>query len=110
MFERVEAARRLIAELIHASPDEIAFTRNISDGINALAQALPWQAGDNVVICEALEHPAHRVGGVCRDLRPRGVAGHHHEAGHEDCDDDREDPHGDDELDERHPRLPLLSL
>jgi selenocysteine lyase/cysteine desulfurase len=59
MFERVETARSRIAELIHASADEIAFTRNISDGINALAQALPWQAGDNVVICEALEHPAN---------------------------------------------------
>jgi selenocysteine lyase/cysteine desulfurase len=59
MFERVESARSLLAQLVHASPDEIAFTRNVSDGINAIAQALPWQAGDNVVICEALEHPAN---------------------------------------------------
>ena len=59
MFERVEAARDLIARLVNASPDEIAFTRNVSDGLNTIANALPWQAGENVVICETLEHPAN---------------------------------------------------
>ena len=59
MFERIDSARRLVADLIHASADEIAFTRNVSDGLNAIAHAIPWKVGDNVVICEALEHPAN---------------------------------------------------
>jgi cysteine desulfurase / selenocysteine lyase len=59
MFERVEAARARYASLIRAEPDEIAMTKNVSDGINAFASALPWGEGDNVVICEALEHPAN---------------------------------------------------
>lgn len=59
MFERVESARTLLARLINATPDEIALTRNVSDGINAIANAIPWKPGDNVVICEALEHPAN---------------------------------------------------
>ncbi len=38
-------------------PDEIAFTKNVSEGLNMVATALPWQAGDNVVVCPELEHP-----------------------------------------------------
>jgi selenocysteine lyase/cysteine desulfurase len=51
-------ARRLVAELIAArSDDEIAVTRNVSDGLNIVASALPMAAGDNVVLCAELEHP-----------------------------------------------------
>ncbi len=59
MFERAEATRARFARLIGASPDEIAFTKNISEGINAFANALPWAEGDNVVLCESVEHPAN---------------------------------------------------
>ncbi len=31
--------------------------KNASEGLNAVANALPWSPGDNVVICAALEHP-----------------------------------------------------
>jgi len=58
MFETVERARRRFAELIGAaSPDEIAITKNVSDGLNMIAGALPWRDGDNVVLCPVLEHP-----------------------------------------------------
>lgn len=59
MFEGVERARSLYAKLIGAEPDEIAFTRNVTDGIASLAAALPWKAGDNVILCESVEHPAN---------------------------------------------------
>ncbi len=59
MFERAEGARAAFAGLIGASADEVALTRNVSDGINAFANAIDWRAGDNVVLCESLEHPAN---------------------------------------------------
>ncbi|MEQ9126128.1 MAG: aminotransferase class V-fold PLP-dependent enzyme, partial [Alphaproteobacteria bacterium] len=59
MFQTVERARAAFAELIGASADEIGFVKNVSDGINAFASGLDWRAGDNVVICAGLEHPAN---------------------------------------------------
>jgi selenocysteine lyase/cysteine desulfurase len=59
MFAGVERTRGLFARLIGADADEIAFTRNVTDGIATLAVSLPWKAGDNVVLCESLEHPAN---------------------------------------------------
>ncbi len=44
-------------ELIHAAPTDIAIVKNVSEGINAIATAIPWRAGDNVVLCAGLEHP-----------------------------------------------------
>ena len=58
-FAKVEETRALFAALIRATPDEIAFTRNVTDGIAAFAVSLPWRPGDNVVLCDALEHPAN---------------------------------------------------
>jgi cysteine desulfurase/selenocysteine lyase len=50
-------ARQLFATLIHARPNEIACTKNVSDGLNAIATALPWSPGDNVVYCPEFDHP-----------------------------------------------------
>lgn len=50
-------ARRLFAGLVHARPNEIACTKNVSDGLNAIATALPWSPGDNVVYCPGFDHP-----------------------------------------------------
>ena len=57
MFRTVERARELFARLVGASPDEIAFVKNVSEGLNAVATALPWRAGDNLVMCPEVEHP-----------------------------------------------------
>jgi len=59
MFATVERVRSRYAALIRAEPDEIAFTKNVSEGLNMAASALPWRAGDNVVLCPALEHPSN---------------------------------------------------
>jgi cysteine desulfurase/selenocysteine lyase len=59
MFSGVEKTRGLFASLVRAEPDEIAFTRNVTDGIATFGASLRWQPGDNVVICDSLEHPAN---------------------------------------------------
>ncbi|MEM7535535.1 MAG: aminotransferase class V-fold PLP-dependent enzyme [Chloroflexota bacterium] len=46
-----------VGQLISAPPDEIAFLSHSSDGINLLAYALDWRAGDNVVVCD-VEFPS----------------------------------------------------
>ena len=57
MFKVVESARAKFARLIGADADEIAITKNVSEGINIVATAYPWQAGDKVIICAEREHP-----------------------------------------------------
>ena len=46
----MERARARFAELVNAASDEVAVTKNASEGLNIIAASLPWQAGDNVVI------------------------------------------------------------
>lgn len=45
----VERTRRLIADLIHTGPEDIAFTKNTSQGLNIVAASIPWQPGDTIV-------------------------------------------------------------
>lgn len=57
MFQRTRETRELFARLIHAVPEDIAYTKNISDGLNMVAAAFDWKPGDNVIVCADLEHP-----------------------------------------------------
>lgn len=59
LFATIEHARGLFARLVGGTADEIAYTRNVTDGIATFAASLNWRAGDSVVLCEALEHPAN---------------------------------------------------
>jgi selenocysteine lyase/cysteine desulfurase len=58
---KAEEARLRIANLIHAGPEEIAFTRNATDGINLVLAGLDWYPGDEVITTdeehEAMIHP-----------------------------------------------------
>lgn len=47
--QRTEEVRRTAADLVNASPDEIALVPNTTAGINIVAEGFPWQAGDNIV-------------------------------------------------------------
>lgn len=58
-FEMAEGTRDAFARFVNADPDEIAFTKNVSDGLNMVAGGVRWQPGDNVVLCPDLEHPAN---------------------------------------------------
>ncbi|MER3514527.1 MAG: aminotransferase, partial [Chloroflexota bacterium] len=53
-----EEARATVARLIHAAPNEIAWVQNTSIGLNLIAQSLPLQPGDNVLVCN-IEFPSN---------------------------------------------------
>lgn len=57
MLAKVEEARRHLAARIGARPEELAFTRNATDGVNLVAAGIAWQPGDEIVISDQ-EHPA----------------------------------------------------
>ena len=44
-----EAARELLANLLGARPEQVAFMRNTSDGLSTVANGLNWRRGDNIV-------------------------------------------------------------
>lgn len=44
--------RARLARLIGAEPEEIAFTENVTYGINTAAGSLPLREGDNVIFCD----------------------------------------------------------
>jgi len=44
-----EEARKLLADLLGARPEQVAFVRNTSDGLSTVANGLTWQSGDNIV-------------------------------------------------------------
>jgi selenocysteine lyase/cysteine desulfurase len=50
--------RAVLAWLINATSEEIAFVQNTSEGLNIIANALPLQPGDNVIFCD-MEFPAN---------------------------------------------------
>jgi selenocysteine lyase/cysteine desulfurase len=59
-LEGFEAARHQVANLLQASADEIALTRNVTDGINTVLHGLSWQPGDEVILTDQ-EHPSGTV-------------------------------------------------
>lgn len=55
-LERVEAVRARAAAFLGAQPQELAFTKNTSEGLNIAANALGLAPGDNVLLIEG-DHP-----------------------------------------------------
>lgn len=62
--------RTRAGSLIGASADEIAFTRNTSEGLINVARGLPWEAGDNLVTADT-EFTANVY--PWKNLEPEGV-------------------------------------
>jgi len=54
-----EAVRALMAQLLHATPDEIAVTASASAGLNALATALQFSGERNKVVISDFEFPTN---------------------------------------------------
>jgi selenocysteine lyase/cysteine desulfurase len=48
----LESCRVLAAGLLGASSDEIALTKNTSEGVNLTAQLIDWSKGDEVLVCD----------------------------------------------------------
>lgn len=59
MRHLLEEARTKLALLLHAPPETIALDGSVTQAINVLAQAIPLEPGD-VVIVGSEEHPANR--------------------------------------------------
>lgn len=55
-IDRMEQTRTKIAALLNVEREEIAFTKNTSEAMNIAANALPLQAGDNVLMVHG-DHP-----------------------------------------------------
>ena len=51
-------ARELAAEMLNVRDEQVAFTRNTSDGLATIANGLTWKKGDNIVSFER-EFPAN---------------------------------------------------
>jgi selenocysteine lyase/cysteine desulfurase len=58
LFGTLTACRRLIAELVTATPEEIALTVNTSFGLGVIARALPLRPGETVLVSDR-EFPAN---------------------------------------------------
>ena len=56
--EQRESLRAKIATLIHAQPEEIALSKNTSEGIIAIAQSLDWKPNDRIILYEG-EFPSN---------------------------------------------------
>lgn len=66
----VQETRRLVAGLIGAEPDEIAFVKNTTEGLSFVANGMDWREGDNAVTVSR-EFPANVYPWLA--LRGRGV-------------------------------------
>lgn len=64
----VGEVRQRLAELLNATPGEIALTKNTSEGLSLVAAGVDWRPGDNVVV-GAQEFPSNRL--VWESLKKR---------------------------------------
>ncbi|MBS7707726.1 aminotransferase class V-fold PLP-dependent enzyme [Chelatococcus asaccharovorans] len=69
-IELVAKAREAAAAFINADVEEIAFTKNVADALNIVAQGLAWRPGDRIVIADQ-EFPANVF--PWTNLKSRGV-------------------------------------
>ncbi len=58
MSEGKETTRKILADFLRVTPDEIVITRNTSEGSNIVSSGLELKAGDEVVIFED-NHPSN---------------------------------------------------
>ena len=52
MDELREAAMPQLATMLDCDRDQLAFVESTTHGLNIAAQAIPWEAGDEVVMCD----------------------------------------------------------
>jgi selenocysteine lyase/cysteine desulfurase len=55
--QMLEELRARFGRLIGAPAQDVAVTKNVSEGLNAVCNAIEWRRGDNVVLCGEVEHP-----------------------------------------------------
>jgi kynureninase len=69
--ERAEAARSAFAELVNASPSEVAVTTSVSQAVSGLVSALPLERGRGKIVISELEFPT--VGQIAHAQELRGA-------------------------------------
>lgn len=69
--KRVRRTRRRAAELVSADPDRIGFVSSTSHGLSWLAESMPLEAGETVLVPDC-EFPANRF--PWQNLRRRGIS------------------------------------
>ena len=69
--ERNEAARAAFAGLVHASPDDVAVTTSVSQGVSALVSALDLRGERNRIVISEYEFPT--VGQIAHAQELRGA-------------------------------------
>jgi cysteine desulfurase/selenocysteine lyase len=56
-FAIADRVKAKAAALLAVAPEDLAFTKNASEGLNLVAAALRLQAGDRIILAPAFEHP-----------------------------------------------------
>ncbi|MGH3134651.1 MAG: aminotransferase class V-fold PLP-dependent enzyme [Gaiellaceae bacterium] len=69
--ERAESARVAFARLVGATPEEVAVTTSVSQGVSALVSALPLERGRNRIVISEFEFPT--VGQIAHAQELRGA-------------------------------------
>jgi selenocysteine lyase/cysteine desulfurase len=69
--DRQDAARRIIASLINADPDEVAVTTSVSAGVSALASGLRFDRGRSKIVVSDFEFPT--IGQIWHAQERRGA-------------------------------------
>ncbi len=69
-LDQMEECRKKAAEFVNASPEEIAFMLNTSQGINTVAHMINWEKGDNIITSD-LEFPSNSM--PWYSLKKKGV-------------------------------------
>lgn len=68
---KLDAVRHAFAALVQANPENLAFVRNATDGVNAVLRSFPFEPGDEIVVTNygynaclnAAKYVADRAGG-----------------------------------------------
>ncbi len=56
--KRQQDLREALGRMMNVGADTLAFTKNTSHGLNLIAQSIPFEQGDNVVVCTG-EYPSN---------------------------------------------------
>ena len=70
-WARAAEVRARTAELIGASPEEVAFVKSTSHGLAMVAEGLDWRPGDEVAVASTIEYPSNVY--AWKHLADRGV-------------------------------------
>src|SRR5712675_1606067 len=69
--ERAEAARGAFARLLHADPTELAVTTSVSQGVNGIVSAMPFERDRPRIVISEYEFPT--VGQIAHAQELRGA-------------------------------------